>query len=1283
MNKRFSSHPIHILILSCVISLNAVAQEISAFKDTIHWNEPADYQISPYDTRKILHFDGAQYDQSPAFLPWYVSVQKMAGANTISASLINDIYVPLSQNDKECYFNINEVPEQAVVEVHTVWDKKIPHKLIRILPFRKINGKIEKLSSFALRFNETAVFSQTASYAKKGVENSVLRSGSWFKIGIVQSGIYKISRSMLAAMGMNMGFDPRNIRLYGNGGQQLPERNSDYYPDDLAENAIFVSGENDGVMNENDFVLFYGQGNITWKYDAIKGIFRHSKNLYADTAWYFITADLGPGKRISLQTQVDGNPDTDISVFDDFQVVENDEENLLKSGRKWIGNRMEIINGHAFSFNFPDIQNGTHKLAANLVARNSIPNSSQGGFSSTEMGISINGQTFNQTVPGLSGIGYLDTYCRENETVHSFTASSSILNININRKTSASTAWIEHLILNVKRNLRFSGSQLAFRHQESVGPGKITRFNLSGANSAVKIWEITNRYDIREQTYDLQGDKLSFSIATDSLREFLALNPSASYQAPIAGGLVLNQNLHGTPPVDLVIVCPPIFRDAGNRIAEHHRTTDGMQVVMVNPQEIYNEFSSGKQDIAGIRNFMRHLYKRDADKLKYLLLIGDGSYDPKNRLSNNTNFIPTYQSPESYSPIGSYASDDFYGLLDPAEGSNIGNASAGLLDIGIGRLPVATVAEANAVAEKIIHYSTSRACLNDWRNTICFISDDEDYADHLDQAEAVSALIEKTHPVYNIEKIYLDAYQQVSGSGGQRYPQVNTDITNRVTRGALMMNYAGHGGEQSLALERVITIPEINGWNNMNNLTFFMTATCEFARFDNPDFTSAGEYVILNPSGAGVGLYTTTRLTFSTSNKALNLNIMDTIFGLRNGKHLTLGETMRIGKNKTGSSFNNRSFALLGDPAMSLAFPDYNVVTTQVNQKPIAELPDTMKALQLVTISGYIENNGQVAGGFNGVLIPTVYDKSTVMNTLSNDGLPGSPLRQFRVQRNIIYRGPVSVKNGLFTFSFVVPQDIQYNYGFGKISYYARHENQLLDAAGTYENIIIGGFSSAPLTDNKGPEISLFMNNERFVSGGMTDENPTMLAFVEDDIGINTVGTGIGHDIIAILDANTSNPIILNDYYEAEQDNYKKGTIRYPFRNLSEGRHTLSLKVWDVANNSAETAIEFVVVKSEDLKIDRLLNYPNPFTTQTSFFFEYNQPGVAVDIDLQIFTVSGKLVKSINSTFLSNGYRSEPIHWDGRDDFGDRIARGVYVYRLKVKTPDGRIAEKFEKLVIL
>lgn len=1282
---------LHTTTLVLAIFSKPLKSQNPSFQDTIFWENPIEEKISNYDKKTFLYFKNAQYDDKSEFLPLYVKTETLPFFGNLSGYLTDEKFAPLNATEKSAFPNQADLQTEFRVDFYSGISRNQPYAEIRIFPFRKRNNTIEKLLSFTVNFAITPEKyitnkSLSKTSGEREVNSSVLGSGRWYRFGIVNSGIYKLSKSFLSSLGMNPDqIDPRKIRIFGNGGVQLPERNVDYYPDDLMENPIFISGESDGKMDPGDFILFYGRGTTSWRYDASKGIFRHSKNLYSDTTWYFINADQETGKRIQNQQSLDGPANVQVTDFDDFRAIENEEENVLKSGRRWLGNKMEILSNYSFAFNFPDITSGPHKVIANLAGKNVNPLPA-GGFPETQMNISVNGQNFQQVIPKLNGAGYLDTYCREIEAVHTFSGNSPNINLTITKLNSSSTAWIDYLILNVRRNLRFTGPQMSFRNQSATGSGNISQFILSNADSNIRIWDISDYYDVKNQLFNNLETTVNFIISTENLKEFIAFNPNGNFPSPAPGGMVNNQNLHASEPTELLIVCHPKFNMAGKRIAEHHRQFDKMKVTMVSPQEIYNEFSSGKQDIGAIRNYAKWLYNlspNEDEKLKYLLLIGDASYDPKFRIKNNSNYIPVYQSPESFSPIGSYASDDFFGLLDPDEGGNIGSIGGGKLDIGIGRLPVSTVEEADAVAEKIIYYTTSRNTLNDWRNILCFVSDDEDKNDHLEQAEAVSEIIRKSHFEYNIEKIYLDAYQQVSGSGGQRYPQVNTDITNRIERGSLLMNYAGHGGEQSLALERVITIPEINGWSNKNNLTFFITATCEFSRFDNPDFTSAGEYVILNPNGAGVGLLTTTRLTFSSSNKALNLNVMDTILGVRNNRHLTLGETMMISKNQTGSSVNSRSFALLGDPAMTLAFPKFKVVTTEINGKPVSAIPDTINALQLVNIKGYITSSGtSPLNSYNGIIYPTIYDKFTTATTLSNDG-PESPARQYKIQRNIIFKGPVSVINGEFSFSFVVPQDIKFNFDSGKISYYSKHNDNQDDANGYFNNFVIGGFSKNPVKDDQGPKIRLYMNNEQFVSGGITNENPVMIAFAEDDIGINTAGTGIGHDITAILDGNSANPIVLNDFYEAEKDNYRKGKITYPFKNLSPGNHTLTLKVWDVANNSAEANIEFTVVKSEAVSLAHVLNYPNPFSNQTRFLFEHNQPGVPLDVDIRIFTVSGKLVKTIQTVIQTNGFRSETIPWDGRDDYGDKIGRGVYVYRLRIQTPDGKSAEKFEKLVIL
>ena len=497
-----------------------------------------------------------------------------------------------------------------------------------------------------------------------------------------------------------------------------------------------------------------------------------------------------------------------------------------------------------------------------------------------------------------------------------------------------------------------------------------------------------------------------------------------------------------------------------------------------------------------------------------------------------------------------------------------------------------------------------------------------------------------------------------------------------------MANYIGHGGEVGLAEERVVAIDQINAWNNIQALHLFVSATCEFTRFDDPERVSAGEWAFLNPTGGAIAMLTTTRSVYFGVNSNIGIKLIERVFNrYPNGEAYEFGEIARRTKNAASvSSSNKRSFTLIGDPALRLALPRYRIVTDSINGLNPQQQMDTLQALSKVRVKGHLEDySGAVLTSWNGILTPTVFDKKKIQSTLAQD--EGSPLITYEQQTNRIYRGQSSITNGYFDFEFVVPKDIALNVGFGKISYYG-HNGQI-DAQGYDTTFYVGGIDPNGVSDEQGPAIQLYMNQEGFVNGSVTDENPVLLAKVADDNGINTVGNGIGHDIVAVLDGQTAQPFVLNDFYAANLDSYQSGEVRYQFQNLSPGPHTLSLKVWDVNNNSSTAQIEFTVQAKEEPVLQHVLNYPNPFTTRTEFMFEHNQSCSSLDVQIQVFTVSGRLVKTISEEVPTIGFRVAGIFWDGKDDFGDDLARGTYLYRLRVQTPDGAYAEQIEKLVIL
>jgi len=455
-----------------------------------------------------------------------------------------------------------------------------------------------------------------------------------------------------------------------------------------------------------------------------------------------------------------------------------------------------------------------------------------------------------------------------------------------------------------------------------------------------------------------------------------------------------------------------------------------------------------------------------------------------------------------------------------------------------------------------------------------------------------------------------------------------------------------------------LEIDQIQSWDNLNNLPLFMTATCKFSCFDNPEEKSAGEYILLNPEGGAIALLSTTRLVYSAPNYNLNTKFIETIFEQQNGEFGRLGDVFKITKVLSGTSANNRNFTLLGDPALRLAHPRLEVSTTFIK--------DTLKALGEVTIEGQIENNGAFLSDFNGTIYATVYDKEIIRTTLGQESCTPMP---YRDQNNILYKGAATVKDGMFSFSFIVPKDIAYNYGKGRISYYAVNDNEQtpLDANGIEENFLIGGTADDIVYDYDQAEISLFMNDTLFINGGITDPNPILFANIFDLSGINTVGNGIGHDITAILDGNTADPYILNDFYEAKKDDFTRGIIRFPLYNLSQGEHYITLKVWDVFNNSSESTISFIVQDSHDLTIADFTAFRNPFLVSTD-----------------IYSISGVLVKKIElSSYNSEGYRIGPITWDGKDNYGRKMSPGMYIIRLGVTAEDNTFSSKTIRIILL
>ena len=1112
--------------------------------------------------------------------------------------------------------------------------------------------------------------------------NSVLSTGNWCKIAVKDPGIYKIDIPFLNSLGINTNnLASASIRLFGNGGQMLTESNAGVWADDLKENAILVIDGGDGLINGTDYILFYANGPDEWIKDSANLRFIHHKNIYSDKAYYFLSIG-GNGKRILISNN-NFSPNITINNFSERNFHELDTGNFLSSGKEWYGEEFSNAPGKSltrnFTVNVPNIQNNSPLLLLTNCAARSI------GISS-RFDIKINNTAISQLNINPIGSGQFDLFAQEATAAGNTIAAQSSIAINYSYIPGSfnSQGWLNWFELFSRRNLSLTGiDQLLFRDWLSVG-NNAGEFVISNASANTQVWEITDPLNPIQMRGNFANNELHFINDCSLLREYVVFN-NANFLIPSVVGKIANQNLHNTLPADLLIVTHPSLLAQAQRLAQLHQQRNGLRTTVITTDQVYNEFGSGSPDPSAIRDFVKMYYDKykniPADKPKFLLLFGDASFDYKNRLNNNTNLVPAYENNSSLDPLLTYTSDDFYGFLDDNEDINSG-LIINYLDIGIGRIPAKNIDEAKNFVDKVTAYFNSQS-FGPWRNNLTFIADDEDLNLHLQDAEVITATASSTTPVFNQQKIYLDAFRQESGSGGSHYPQVNQAINNQIYNGTLIWNYNGHGGPRRLAEETILDQQMVNSWNNPYHLPLFITATCDFAPYDNPSIASIGEDVLLRQKTGAIALMTTTRIVFAFSNRIMNNNYMQ--FALQpdtNGIYRTLGDAVKDAKNYTyqtsGDVTNNRKFTLLGDPALTLAFPGLKIRATKVNGIPVAQA-DTLSATETIVMEGEVTDiQDNLLNNFNGNVYPTVFDKPQTVNTLAND--PTSQVVGFSTQTNVLFKGKASVVNGKFSFSFKVPKDINYQYGNGKLSLYA--EDGTKDANGFFTGFIVGGTGNNIGGDNQGPQIKPYLNDEKFANGGITNQNPVLIVKLSDSSGINTVGTGIGHDIVATLDNDNRQFFILNDFYQGDLNSYQQGIVHFQLPDLEPGAHSIKIKAWDVLNNSNEVMLDFIVAKDEEIVLSHVLNYPNPFTTSTHFWFEHNKPGQDLRVKLQIFTLTGRVIKSIKQTINTAGNRSDELEWNGRDEYGDKVARGVYLYKLSVTGSDNQKKETTGKLVI-
>jgi hypothetical protein len=1253
-----------------LIFLNILCLSAQTIRKDIVWQGIK--QISDEDKSIFfLNFENALLDVDNFYLPTYTDLIEVNQHN-FEVTVVNFSYTkePLSR-DEIGFINdemtIGFEPNLQIGEL-----KSGNQSFIKILfvPLVYQNQQYYKITNFSLNYTlntKPTLQSPNTSF------NYQIINGVWHKLGVINRGIHKISFEDLVSWKIiQQPIQSNLIALVGNKGGMNSYLNSLPRPDSLAKVPIHIMDGGDGEFGENDYFIFYAEDAKNIQYSASSKKFNVELNDFTDTNFVFLGLDATFQKIMEIEEFEILENSIILNTGHDFYHHQNQLLNFIKSGRQWVGEDLLSVNPRIFNMKLSDLITTTPvKIDYSAGVRSNL------GVGSNLMELYIN-DVLVRTIayPAVSPIYYND-YVRFND--QSFNVIFPNEQISFKNKyaqpNNTSAAWIHKFTFNYAKKWVYRDEPLWITNVDFYGNNNNFLYQIQALNPKdLLVFEVNDFYQTKKVEVEQFEDKLEFYQYSNNNNQYILLHPSQCfsvlYKAPIE---FANFRENFTKP-ELLIIAHPEFLNAAEEIKKIHENEDNMITKVVNVEDIYNEFSSGRKEAPAIRDFIRHIYLKPQDiDLKYVLLFGDGSHDAKRINSTHINHIPVFQSENSTRLTGSYGTDDFYALMDINEG-NFGPFDQ--LDISVGRIPVKNQSEANNAVFKIKEYYglTQDSKLirdKDWRNKIHFIADDGDGFEHMRQAEQLTVLVDTTIQNLNISKTYIDAFPKIKTITKNQVIGAEEKIQNMFKNGGLLINYTGHGGEYGWASERILTNLEIMQMRNLFSYPLVMTATCEFSRFDDPKQTSAGENLFLQHLGGAIALFTTTRLVFSIPNFRLNRSFYEVLAEKKQDDVIRLGDLFKETKVKNNGGNNDRNFTLLGDPAIRFSFPSQKVKTQNILVNEI--IVDTIKALNTVRIIGEIEDENS----YNGWIEASVYDKKVNRTSLDNDRT-GENFNYVQ-QENMLSKSIAEVKNGKFDIQFKLPKNTRSDFGIGKITYLVFGNEKTFSG---FKNITIGGLDSNALNDKLGPEIEIWLNDSTYTFGSAIQPQPILIAKLKDDSGINLTSDEIGTNIILKLNGNSNNEKILNPFYTPATNDFTKGTVRLQLNDVKEGRYTLVVKASDNLNNPSEALTEFYIAETAPLAIKNLINYPNPFTTQTGFYFEHNNPQNEMDAMIRIYTISGRLIKTLRYQTVTDSNRVGPIDWDGRDDFGDPIGRGVYFYKLTVKMGDQNL-EETNKLVIL
>ena len=1131
-------------------------------------------------------------------------------------------------------------------------------------------------------------------------DTSRLATGHWVKVAVSESGIYQITSSDASKWGFS---DLSRVRVFGYGGKQLSDTlRADQFVDDLPQVPIIRTG---------DRILFYANGPLSWTWTNSYGMYKQVQHPYATEGYYFITEDSSISDLTPAHSDI--TPEGEIvNTFTERLCHEAELINPGETGRVLLGEDFTNTNSQAFKFTLDGLVDGSTVDVLTRFATKTLGANSSVSFKYN--GTNIEGVLSIKEIDPKDPSHYHYNAAQSHKQFNLSGTKDLTYTISYSPAGTVTLARLDYITINYQRQLDLSGkSSLTFGLRPPAQP---TQYELSGASSNTHVWDLSRKEAPLELKLNLEGSKARFSLDSRSRRDIVAFNENGSFPSPRLVGNVENQSIHGSPIPDMIILAPSEFLPQAQQLANMHEEMDSMRVLVLDHTKVFNEFSSGTPDATAYRQVCKYFYDRGTDDqghhLGYLLLFGNGYCDNRHltAASSTLNYpmLLVWESddqddkvnPYSCNEMTSYTSDDFFGHLQ--DGNIMGLQRLHYdLKIAIGRIPARSVTDASIAVNKTIKYAT-QADYGNWKNTMLNVADNEDSGGHWRHGEEVVLTVaanggENT----NFSRVFLDNFEESSDGSGSRFPDARKKMFKTLNEGALWWNYSGHGGPSGWTNDGLLLVNDIENNFFYSHQPILFAATCEFSRHDGIS-PSGGENILLNPNGGVVAMICPPRLVYMTNNKVLNVTAAQKMYNRdNNGQIMRLGDILIYAKNNTndGSQGNSNSlrYHLYGDPALRPAMPQYNAVIDQINGKDVDsdDMP-VFEARQTMTITGHIENlRGELQTNFNGLIESTLFDcERSVSTTYSyNYYNPETQTTEerdstltYEERQNKLAINVNRVNNGNFSISITIPSEVTVsydNYRTSLVSLYAYDPENKTEATGSCDDFYIYGYDETVTADTIGPDISYMgLNSNSFKDGDNVNESPLLLATVSDESGINFSSAGIGHNITLTLDGNVTYSDVSSYYTAIEADKGSAGNINYSLSNLSNGHHTLRLKVWDVFNNSSEKTINFNVMSGLQPEIDEIKAFPNPAATTTTFLVTHNRPEATVTITIEVFNLMGQRMWSTTQSGRSSMFSSFPITWDLSDYSGRRLPRGIYLYKATITTDGHQESTKTKKLAI-